>query len=810
MGKNAEIISAIVLDLIMPEMDGYQFLERYQNYQEYRNIPVIVATADSDEETEKRCLELGVWDFVMKPYNPKIIGFRIENAIERGRLHAVEHDPLTGLYNRNKFFEVTRKMISEHPDETFVFLRFDIDRFKMINSFYGITEGDKLLKYIAKGLKKFVHLFEYCTYGRMSADVFCLCQPYKEERVQEFIENATNYLKTFNASYYIEPSLGVYIVEDNRLDVPVMYDRANLAAKKCKGKYMQYVAYYDNALSDQLVKEQIIINEMDKALKSEEFVVYLQPKYSLKTNQPYGAEALVRWNHPQKGMISPGEFIPVFERNGFIGKLDYYVWEKVCQLLRKWIDEGQNPAPISVNVSRVNIYNPQLVETIDSLVKKYQLPPRLLNLELTESAFTENQELIKKTMNRFRKMGFVVMMDDFGSGYSSLNVLKDIEMDILKIDMKFLPEKVSNGRSEKILTSIVRMAKWLEVPVIVEGVENQEQDGFLRSINVDYIQGYLYARPMPIEEYEALLEQKTMIYMENKEKNEVYNLLNGLWKTDSQVNELFEKIIQPVAIFEYNNGNIDLLRTNPEYLKCMDYEEGAIGNNAIFRYVDVGEKETLFETFENTVHTSETSECEYMRFDRNGQVGWMHIKVQLIAKTQNSCILLGLFTDITESKKLEKELHKFEGALGFSKEKRSYLLVVDDFEINRVVIRELFQDHYEILEAENGQIGLSLLQKYGEKIEIIVLDLLMPVLDGKGFLKEKIKNRKFSSIPVVVVSSEDSKSMQLSMLELGVNDYITKPFVPEIVKRRIENVLEYRTRFNTIVEEYKALGMNHK
>ena len=155
-------------------------------------------------------------------------------------------------------------------------------------------------------------------------------------------------------------------------------------------------------------------------------------------------------------------------------------------------------------------------------------------------------------------------------------------------------------------------------------------------------------------------------------------------------------------------------------------------------------------------------------------------------------------------------MHKFEGALGFSKEKRSYLLVVDDFEINRVVIRELFQDHYEILEAENGQIGLSLLQKYGEKIEIIVLDLLMPVLDGKGFLKEKIKNRKFSSIPVVVVSSEDSKSMQLSMLELGVNDYITKPFVPEIVKRRIENVLEYRTRFNTIVEEYKALGMNHK
>ena len=482
------------------------------------------------------------------------------------------------------------------------------------------------------------------------------------------------------------------------------------------------------------------------------------------------------------------------------------MWEKVCRLLRRWIDEGQNPAPVSVNVSRVNIYDPQLVDKIEGLVEKYHIPPRLLNLELTESAFIENQEVIKETISRFRKKGFVILMDDFGSGYSSLNVLKDIEMDILKIDMKFLPDKVSDGRSEKILTSIVRMAKWLEVPVIMEGVETEEQDAFLRSINVDYIQGYYYARPMPVEEYEELIRHKTQKEIEKKE-NEVFNMLNGLWSSDSQVNELFEKLIQPVAVFEYDHGNVDLLRTNPEYNKCMNHFAGmeSLEHN-VFRYVDDSEKSTLFAAIENTVNTSETSECDYMRFDSKGNAGWMHIKIQLIDRTQNAYVLLGLFTDITESKKLEKELKRFESVFQLNEENHPYLLIMDDLEINRVVIRELFQDRYEILEAENGEIGLELLKRYGNKIEIIILDLLMPVLDGKGFLKEKNKNPEFTSIPVVVVSSEDSKTMQLSMLELGVNDYITKPFVQEIVKKRIENVLEYRTRFNAILEEYKALG----
>lgn len=659
LSKNASLIVAVVLDLIMPKMDGYEFLKRYQNYQEFRNIPVIVATVDSNVENEKKCLAYGVWDFVVKPYDPQIIRFRIENAIERGRIQAADYDTLTGLYSPSRFFRETRKMLSEHSEETFVFIRLDIDRFKLINTFYGLSEGDRLLKYIANRIQKLYQFFPYGTYGRLGGDIFCFCQPYRDTDVQRIIDAITTSLMDFSASYYIEPSMGIYVIEDNTLDVPVMYDRASLAAKGCKGKYMQYVAYYDNSMNESMVKEQVMINEMDSALEREEFVVYLQPKYSLKTNQPFGAEALVRWNHPEKGMISPGVFIPVFERNGFIGKLDYYMWEKVCQLLRKWIDEGQDPAPISVNVSRVNIYDPQLVDKIEGLMQKYHIPPRLLNLELTESAFIENQEVIKETITRFREKGFVILMDDFGSGYSSLNVLKDIEMDILKIDMKFLPNGVSNGRSEKILTSIVRMAKWLEVPVIMEGVETEEQDDFLRSIDVDYIQGYFYARPMPVEDYEELIRQKTEKEIEKTEKKAL-RLFSGLGSADAHVKELFEKLTQPVLIFQYRNGSFEFLGTNSAYNKCMDYTGMEGQTYDFFQYVDNSEKEKIFSLIEDTIHTAHTGECDYMRFDSKGNVKWMRVKVQLLTKTKDTMVLMGLFTDITELKKFEKELERFE------------------------------------------------------------------------------------------------------------------------------------------------------
>lgn len=225
----------------------------------------------------------------------------------------------------------------------------------------------------------------------------------------------------------------------------IILDRATLAAKCVKSNSRISYAYYSDEIRRAVETEQRITNEMNSALANDQFVVHLQPKYSLQTNTPVGAEALVRWIHPQRGMVSPGEFIPVFEKNGFITKLDYCVWEKTCKLLRRWIDEGKPLLPISVNVSRVNLYNPMLVDNICELVEKYNIPPRLLNLELTESAYTDNPDVMRLAMEKFQQKGFVIMMDDFGTGYSSLNILKDIAVDVLKIDMRFWLKAILPG-----------------------------------------------------------------------------------------------------------------------------------------------------------------------------------------------------------------------------------------------------------------------------------------------------------------------------------------------------------------------------
>ena len=355
--RNINRIAVIVLDLIMPVMDGFQFMDEFRIHKEYDNIPVIVATSNEDWHSEKKCLEAGVWDFVMKPYNPVLLQFRIKNAIDKSRMIMSERDSVTGLYTKFKFYQEVRLLLIEAKEETFAFVRIDIDRFKMINNFYGIKEGDKVLRSVAKELNRIATVFEKFVYGRLENDVFGVCLPYKEQNIDLLVKALQINMKKVNKDYNIKVSCGVYIIKDRTMDVSEMYDRAFLAAKNCKGKFVDSIAYYDDSMIENMRQEQFIINEVNKAIEEEQFEVFLQPKINLVTDKSYGAEALVRWKHPDRGMISPGEFIPVYERNGIIGRLDQYMWRHVCMLLRRWIDEGKNPNPISVNVSRVNIYN---------------------------------------------------------------------------------------------------------------------------------------------------------------------------------------------------------------------------------------------------------------------------------------------------------------------------------------------------------------------------------------------------------------------------------------------------------------------
>lgn len=531
-------IDIVLLDLIMPEKDGYAVLKEMREDNILRNIPVIVVSASGEVDGEFISLELGATDFILKPVKPHIARLRVQNILARQEnnrlvvqnammkkqheeesilLHLiteskneyqklVEFDQLTTIYNRRMFITKTQEMLERNKNILYVLARFDIEKFKIINELLGYKEGDALLKYIAEVLRK--RIGENGTYGRLEADVFVICFPYSEENVTEMMEIYFRNMKGYTQNIEIILCFGLYIIHNITVPIDLMIDRATLALRTVKGNYITRYAYYDDILRQKLFEEQEIINEMQEALDTNQFVVYLQPKCSLDTEKIIGAEALVRWNHPKKGLISPGKFIPVFEKNGFIMELDAYIWEETCKLIKKWIDTGKSVLPISVNISRVNLYNTLLCSIIHDLVEKYGIPPHLFELEITESAYTNNAFKLIDVINEFHEYGFTVLMDDFGSGYSSLNMLKDIPVDELKIDLNFLSGADALGRGKNILTSIVGMSRSILLPTIAEGVETKEQADFLRSIDCNKVQGYFFFRPMPIEDFEKAVQKE--------------------------------------------------------------------------------------------------------------------------------------------------------------------------------------------------------------------------------------------------------------------------------------------------------------
>lgn len=427
-----------------------------------------------------------------------------------------EYDETTGIYNRNVFLEKTEALLRQCRDrQKYCILRLDIERFKTVNELFGIVTGDRILRFVGQLLRNIT--FDNETYGRMNSDVFCACVRRTDEQIRQLITDLNDQLNTYPVAFNFVLSAGIYRVEEEDLQpVSVMCDRATLAQHTIKGNYITRLAFYNASLGKELVQQHEIINSIHKALAEGQFVVYLQPQYRMDTNRMFGAEALVRWIHPQKGLISPAKFIPLFEKNGFILKLDEYVWESACKILRNWLDRGLQPVPISINVSRRHLYDPEFCDKIVYLTRKYALDPKLLELEITESAYVENPKSLFEVIEQLQKQGFVFMMDDFGSGYSSLNMLKEIPVDVLKIDLNFLQEKEGQRDSGRvILEAVIHMAQRLHMPMIAEGVETREQKIFLLEAGCTRAQGYYYSRPVPLEEFEEKFLLPSQGYSEN-------------------------------------------------------------------------------------------------------------------------------------------------------------------------------------------------------------------------------------------------------------------------------------------------------
>ncbi|MBQ9927197.1 MAG: EAL domain-containing protein [Lachnospiraceae bacterium] len=427
---------------------------------------------------------------------------------EREKRHEIkylfEHDSLTGVLSEKAFYEQVEARLKtiDIEKEEYCLVFMDVYKFKLFNEMFGYAKCDELLCATAYELEA---MMQGCNglCGRISGDNFILFMPHKEELIKEF------YTKKYKKKRIIPVELylyyGIYVVRDKTIPVARMVDCAQMAQKLIKGNYNNCVTYYDDKIRQKSLKEQEIISSMKEALENEEFVVYLQPQYDYKENRICGAEALVRWNSPTKGLIPPGDFIPVFESNGFIIKLDENVWEQVCKLQRKWLDEGKEILPISVNVSRADLLKGGVAEKLMSLIEKYELTADMIRVEITESAYMDNPQQLISEINSLEESGLIVEMDDFGTGYSSLNMLKDVPIQVLKTDLKFLSASGIESRKKHILESIIRMAHGMGMSVIAEGVETKEQADHLMSLKCDQMQGYYFSRPVPVSNYEELV-----------------------------------------------------------------------------------------------------------------------------------------------------------------------------------------------------------------------------------------------------------------------------------------------------------------
>ncbi|MCM1024556.1 MAG: GGDEF domain-containing phosphodiesterase [Prevotella sp.] len=397
-------------------------------------------------------------------------------------------------------FNSQAKRIIEDESRNAAIVQFDIENFKLINVKYGEEKGTEILNYIKNGLDT------VCTdrqvYTRLSADVFMIAMSYdKPEEIERLIARIEERLGCYGDISY-KLVFGVYIVTDRSIPMRKMGDRTAMARQSIKGSALKNVCYYTDNQESRLVTKKFIEDRMDYALDHGEFVMYLQPKYSISTDGVVGAEALVRWIHPEKGMLPPAEFISVFEKNGFIIKLDRYIWEQACKAIRGWIDSGVQPVPISVNISRVHLSDDKFIDVLDSLVEKYNIPKDMIETEITETVENAGDaDVIKKLKER----GYMLLMDDFGSGYSSLNMLKNTPFDVIKIDRDFFSEFMLSDRGKKIISHTISMSKDIGLDMVAEGVETKEQAEFLHNCGCDVAQGYYYSKPICVDDFRHLV-----------------------------------------------------------------------------------------------------------------------------------------------------------------------------------------------------------------------------------------------------------------------------------------------------------------
>ena len=502
--------SLVLLDLLMPVMDGLQFLQKRSEDEALKRIPVIVMT--SEKESEVKSLKLGAEDFIKKPFDmPEVVLARCERIIElfegQSLIKQTERDSVTGLYTHDYFFEYIRQIERWDADTSRDVLVIDIERFHLVNEFCGRPFGDLLLSKIAETLERELPAMNAMA-CRANADTFYVYAAHQDdyEDLHVAILNVLNDFKMNN----IRVRCGLWENVSKDVEVEAWFDRAKIACDQIRGDYTHTLARYDNEIHARHVFEETLIRDLPEAIANKDLVVYFQPKYNIEGDTPRltSAEALIRWNHPKLGYVSPSDFVPLFESNGLIQKVDNFVWSEAAAQIRKWKELFGITVPVSVNVSRIDILDPSLESKLDNILKENGLSPSEYMLEITESAYSENARRLIEVVENLRKKGFRIEMDDFGSGYSSLNMITSLPIDILKIDMSFIRNMEKDERNMKLVELIIDIAKFLNVPTVAEGVETDSQLKTLKQMGCGIIQGYYFSKPVPPEKFKKFIEKE--------------------------------------------------------------------------------------------------------------------------------------------------------------------------------------------------------------------------------------------------------------------------------------------------------------
>ncbi len=603
------------------------------------------------------------------------VGLNVIGGRRRRQLELVQHkrledcmiDPLTGLFSKRGFeYEAEEKLKLIPENKICAMVSFEIIAFRSFNALYGFDKGDLLLKRIGDVARIFVQENEVC--GHLFADRFVwLMYGDSTEEMKNNMELAYLTVKETQLPFFL--CSGIYIVEDRSLSISSMVDKATIAKSTVKGNYSLGFAVYDDTMLECQLEDAELVATMMQGMDNGEFIDYYQAKYKTDSEKIAGAEALVRWSKPNGELIAPGRFISLFEKNGFIRKLDIYMLERVCMMLRSGLDAGRHVVPVSVNFSRVHLYDPNFPNIVRDVLEKYNISPELIEIELTESAFLMEPHALNKVVDTLHEYGFTVAIDDFGSGFSSLNMLKDVSVDVLKIDMKFLEGFEHGGKVGTVVTSVVRMAKWLGIPVVAEGVETKEQVDFLGTLGCDIVQGYYFARPICRDAFEQLLEHDEISAVKREPAATItLESINAVLGGDSLLTALMDGIVGGLGLYEMSGNRLEAIRVNRGYYELMGYPDMASFTKDSFNVIDEiyppDSKQFLFSCKE-AVRTGNVQSFSTRRYNFNGNL--LHFKglIKHLGGREEKPLLCITFLDATESMKeaRNKELSKYSEAL---------------------------------------------------------------------------------------------------------------------------------------------------